>query len=224
MLWIYLVLVNFDEAPRNDDPFPDPALLDTIDNDQSQCIAKAFKAITEQVKNRRLPQEHHPSLESIVHEHMDIFQTQLSASPPADIPPSQIYLHMMRFRHGLNWGTSHNLKKSSSESLCRHYARKEYSTLTPQASLSSTPLLVPKSRGAKWRFTVDLRAVNMFTEPISDGQPLKLVTHSTWLYANFDLSHGYLEPSMATYTQECRFLLLPMASSRPYVCYMAHRM
>ena len=62
---------------------------------------------------------------------------------------------------------------------------------------ASAPFLVSKPGPAKFRFTVDLRAVNKFTVEHQYPMPnleyeLSKLAHARH-YATFDLSHGYLQ-------------------------------
>lgn len=69
-------------------------------------------------------------------------------------------------------------------------------------------LILPKAGLPKWRFTIDLRPINLFTVlyqfPIPRVEIEVTKTAGSFLYANFDLSRGYWQLPLYPNSQECQ--------------------
>ena len=78
--------VNFHAARTKEDPFPDPSLLDPIDEDQHDDIRKAVEDMQKTAKDNGLADAYESNIKGILRDHMDIFRTSFSARPPAKLP------------------------------------------------------------------------------------------------------------------------------------------
>ena len=84
--------INYHAARIDQDPFPDPSLLDLIDSDQHEAIEDAVDSMIEKAKQSGMGYTHLKQLQAILAENIDIFRVSLSAGPPADIRPLKIEL------------------------------------------------------------------------------------------------------------------------------------
>ncbi len=88
----------------------------------------------------------------------------------------------------------------------------------PSSRWASAPLLVPKPGLTKFRFTVDLRSVNKYTEkhafpmPVLEHELHKLAPSQR--YANFDLSQAYWQLPLDRGSQECQSFITPLGYLR----------
>ena len=78
---------------------------------------------------------------------------------------------------------------------------------------ASAPLEVPKKGPEKFRFTVDLRALNDQTEkivwPMPNSETVLSELQGDTCFASFDLCEGYWQLPSAEETQECESFLCP---------------
>ena len=187
---------NYFENRSAADEFPNPYLMDSITAESNRDAV--LTAIEDQIKETEangLAKQKREELRSLINNNMSIFCTTFSGGPPADIKPLKIDLtpdsRPVRVK----------LRNYSQEQ--REFLKKFVADLlscgmvypNPTSSWACAPLLVPKDGPAKFRFTVDLRPVNKFTEKHGFLMPnieqeLHTVSGSNY-FAKFDLSHGY---------------------------------
>lgn len=210
--------VNYHKARTEEDPFPDPSLLDLIDKDQHDEIKAAVKGMEQAAKKQGLADVYESNLKGILHDHMDIFRTSFSAGPGAKLPPLKIELtpdaKPVKVR----------LRKYSQDQ--EDFMRKFVDDLVanglayanPTSKWACAPLLVPKI-GGPYRFTIDIRPVNLFTikhhfpMPNLDIEITKV--KSSKYFANFDMSHGYWQLLLDVMSQECQSFITPFGIYTP---------
>lgn len=84
--------VSYNEARNEPDPFPDPSLLDPLDNVQHEDIRANMDKLLETARGNGFPEEHWDTYHRIVHDHIDAFRVAFSHSQPAHLPPLRIDL------------------------------------------------------------------------------------------------------------------------------------
>lgn len=204
---------NYYMAQTEEDPFPDPSLLDPLDSEQHDDVLGAVHDMIERSKSNGLPDQYHDRLEKMVYSHLDVFRTGLSSGPAAKLPPLQIALtpdaKPVKVR----------LRNYSQEQ--REFLRTFVATLlekgmvyrNPTAPWAAAPLLVPKPGPAKFRFTVDLRPVNKYTVkhqfPMPNVEQELTKLANAQHYATFDLSHGYWQLPLHENSQALQTFITP---------------
>lgn len=78
--------VVYDMALRNEDPFLDPSLLDSVDANQHEDIREAVDDMIDVAIANGLPPKEAETLKEIVHENLNIFRTSLSSGPATQVP------------------------------------------------------------------------------------------------------------------------------------------
>ena len=204
--------VNYNTARNEEDPFPDPSLLDPIDADQHEDICKAVDNLEKTAREKGLADVYESNLKGILRDHMDIFRTSFSAGPPAKLPPLKIELmpnakpvrvRLRKYSQGQRDFLSDFVKDLVAHGMA--YAN-------PTSKWACAPLLVPKP-GALYRFTVDLQPVNIFT--VRHHFPMPVLEHmflrlsGSRYFANFDMSHGYWQLLLDLLSQECQSFITP---------------
>lgn len=157
--------VKYYQARSEADPFPDPSLLDPVDNEQEEEINLVAQHIFKSAREEGIGEAHADALQNTVLQHMDIFQVGLSAGPPAKLPPLKIEL-LPETRP-----VQDRLRNYSQEQ--RDFLATFVSKLlecgmvysNPTSKWACAPLIVLKFGPSQFRFTVDLRPVNKFTLP-----------------------------------------------------------
>jgi len=209
---IYRPQVNYYDVQSQEDPFPDPAFLDPHGSKDEEERQKAIRKMADRAK-KQLPPKHHSELDDIVQDFHDVFHLNLTNGKPAKLPPLKISLtnDAKPIRAKLR---KYNPEQAVFlKSFVGKLEEKGHVYANPTSRWASCPLLVPKPGPSKFRFTVDLRAVNNYTEkfaypmPILEHELTKLATATC--YANFDLSHGYWQLPLSSESQECQSFITP---------------
>ena len=187
---------NYFENRSAADEFPNPYLMNSMNAGSNRDAV--FAAIEDQIKEtdaNGLSKQKQEELRSLIKNNLSIFCTTFTAGPPVDIKTLKIDLNPdcrpVRVK----------LRNYSQEQ--REFLKKFVADLlscgmvyaNPTSSWACAPPLVPKDGPARFRFTVDLRLVNKFTEKHGFLMPnieqeLHTVGGSSY-FAKFDLSHGY---------------------------------
>lgn len=85
--------------------------------------------------------------------------------------------------------------------------------LNNSSSSVSAHLVKPKPGPNKWRSTVHLRPINLYIVQqhylIPNLEQDILESRGLSLYANFDVSHGYLQLLLSPESQECQSFITP---------------
>lgn len=204
--------VNYYRARTEGDPFPDPSLLDPVDMEQHEAITTALARMQTAAFDAGLASDKRPVLAKLLSDHVDIFRTSFSSGPPARLPPLRIELTpdakpvKVRLR---------NYSQDQRDFLAKFVKDLVHHGLAypnPTSKWACAPLLVPKP-GALYRFTCDLRPVNIFT--IGHQFPMPNLEHELTklgkarFYANFDFSHSYWQLMLARESQECQSFVTP---------------
>lgn len=212
--------VHYNSARNEEEPFPDPSLLDPVDADQHEEIKSVAETMVESAKKNGLSDERHNELKKTVLDHMDIFRCSFSAGPPAKLPPLKIDLTAdakpVKVRLRNYSADQRRFLGVFVKSLVSH----GMAYPNPTSKWACAPLLVPKP-GAEFRFTTDLRPVNKHT--INHQYPMPNLEHELTnlgkekpqCFANFDMSHSYWQLMLASESQECHSIITPDGTFTP---------
>lgn len=186
--------VYYHAARSETDPFPEPSLLDPLDEDQQMNIRTVVDQMIQPASYNDLYPDLVTRLRNMIQEHIDIFRLSFSASPPAGLPPLKIALNDDSRPVLVKLRNNSQEQKEFLRDFVSDLVRNGMAYPNPSSKWAAAPLLVPKP-DAKFRFTVDLRPVKKITirhqYPIPNiEQELTTLGNST-VYARFDLSHGY---------------------------------
>lgn len=205
--------VHYDEARSAPDPFPDPSLLDPLDDAQHDDIRAAVEKMLQAAQDNGLPPYYWERLQTLVYDHIDVFRVSFSSGPPARLPPLRIELTTEASPVRCRLRNYSSEQKNFMEDVVGKLIKAGMVYPNPTARWASPPLIVPKPGAARFRFTVDLRAVNCFTirhhfpMPLLDNELTKL--KGSKFFADFDLSHGYWQLLLHADSQECQSFLTP---------------
>ena len=83
---------NYYKARREQDPFPDPSLLDPIDSAQHSEIIEAMNMMKVDTRKNGLPDSEALHPDALIDSFADIFRISLSSRPPAKLRPLKIEL------------------------------------------------------------------------------------------------------------------------------------
>lgn len=144
---------------------------------------------------------------------MEVFNTQLSKGPSANIPPLEINLMNRAVPIIAELKKYSQYQREFLENFVSELCLNGMAYPNPKSAWAAAPLLVHKSGVAKWIFTVDLREVNKYTANHAYPTPsledeLHMLNGSS-VYANFDLSHAYWQIHLANDSQECQSFITP---------------
>ena len=204
--------VNYHAAHTEEDPFPDPSLLDPIDEDQHDDIRKAVADIQQTAKDNGLADVFESNLKGILRDHMDIFRTSFSAGPAAKLPPLKIDLTPDAKPVKVRLRKYSQEQKEFMRDFVNDLVANGMAYPNPTSIWACAPLLVPKP-GARSRFTVVLQPVNVFT--VRHHFPMPNLEHElsglagAVYFANFYMSHGYWQLLLALLSQECQSFITP---------------
>lgn len=205
--------VNYFESRNEEDPFPDPALLDPEMNDKSRILHGEVEGMIQRAYDQGFSPALRDQLKNLVHSFKGIFFIGLSGGPPAKLKPLEIELAPDAKPIKVK------LRKYSQEQKCflsnfvSELMEKGMLYPNPTAAWAAAPLLVPKPGPAKFRFTVDLRPVNKYTLKHQYPMPniefeLHRLTKAT-CFATFDLSHGYWQLPLHPDSQALQSFITP---------------
>ena len=143
---------------------------------------------------------------------MDTFRTSFSAGPPAKLPPLKIELTPDAKPVKVRLRKYSQEQKEFMRELVNDLVAHGMAYANPTSKWACAPLLMPKP-GARFRFTVDLQPVNIFT--VRHNFPMPNLEHElsglkdAMYFANFDMSHGYRQLLLALLSQECQSFITP---------------
>lgn len=205
--------VNYNAARNEEDPFPDPSLLDPIDSMQHKEVETETEEMLHKAKENGLSTDHSEKMRYLVQSHKNIFRTAFSSGPPADLRPLRIDLTPEARPVKVRLRNYSKEQRNFLDDQMSKLIRAGMVYLNPTSKWACAPLLVPKPGPAKFRFTVDLRPVNKYTErhqfPLPHiEQELSKLSGSRF-YAIFDLSHGYWQLPLSEDSQECQSIITP---------------
>ena len=215
---IFRPQVNYYKVQTQEDPFPDPAFLDPVGSKEEEERQEAINKMKNRAK-KQLPSQHHRQLDDLVDEFQDVFHLNLTNGSPAHLPPLKITLtkEAKPIRAKLR---KYNPEQADFlKSFVDKLESNEHFYSNPTSRWASCPLIVPKPGPSKFRFTVDLRAVNNYTEKFA--YPMPMLEHelhklaSASCYTNFDLSHGYWQLPLSAESQECQSFVTPHGVYNP---------
>lgn len=152
-------------------------------------------------------------LENLLTEFEDIFRVRLGKSPPAKVEPMKVKLKL-----GARplIAKTRRYKQDQRDFLNKYMNELErmgFVIKNNQAQWASAPLLVPKDSKAKFRMTVDLRAVNAATEPVSwpmphiDSEIYDLSESNS--FATIDFVSGYWQLPLDKQSQAAHSIITP---------------
>lgn len=205
--------INYFTARSEPDPFPDPSLLDPLDENQHNEIQKATSCMVQSAHLAGLSVTETQDLQDLVNANIDIFRTGLSSGPPADIKPLKIELtqdaHPVQVRLRNYSQTQREFLAAFVDKLVRN----GLAYPNPTSPWACAPLLVLKPGPSQFRFTVDLRPVNKFT--IRHQYPMPNLEHElckvsgSSFFASFDLSNGYWQLPLEESSQQLQYFITP---------------
>lgn len=197
--------VNYYAARAEEDPFPNPFLLDSIDSDQHDDIMAEVREAEKKAFDYGLPRDERPRLEKILSDHADIFRTSFSSGPPARLPLLKIELTADAKPVKVRLRNYSQAQRTFLDTFVSDLVQHGLAYPNPTSKWACAPLLVPKP-GADFRFTSDLRPVNIFT--IRHHYPMPNLDHElkklslSRFFDNFDMSHSYWQLMLALEYQE----------------------
>lgn len=178
-----------------EDPFPNPTLLDLLDEDQAESLDEAIGDMIQRAKENVLPETHLARVEQMVFRYRDVFRTGLSSGVPPKFPPLVIALTSDAKPTKVRLRNYSKAQKEFMKEFVSRLVEKRMAYENPAEEWAAAPLLVPKPGPAKFRFTVDLRPVNRYTKkhqyPMPNLEQEISKLGKAKYFANFDLSHGY---------------------------------
>lgn len=205
--------VNFYTARTEEDPFPDPSLLDPIDSDQHGEIIAEIGNLKKIARDNGLPNQDANRLDKIIDENRDVFRTSFSSGPHAKLRPLRIDLtrdaRPVKVRLRNYSKEQQDFLTDMTDKLVEH----GMAYPNPTSAWACAPLLVPKDGPTKFRFTVDLRPVNRFT--VKHQFPMPNIEHElgklsgSRYFATFDLSHGYWQLELDPESRHLQSFITP---------------
>lgn len=158
-------------------------------------------------------------LQQLLYSYEDIFRTEMTADNPVAVPPMKINIQKdstpVRFK-------VRRYPVEQAEFLKAFIAKLETMNFiyrNPESTWASAPLIIPKPSKERWRFTVDLRAVNKVTVPHIWPMPnietelSRIGSHAC--YATIDLCHMYWQFPLDKDSQECQSFITPQGVYTP---------
>lgn len=204
---------NYYSAWLEQDPFPDPSLLDSVDADQHSGIKDTIMDMVARATTNGLLEQFHKRLEKLVYRYIDIFRIGLSSGPPARLPAMKISVtpEAKPVKERLR-NYSQEQRKFLAD-FVSSLVSKGMDYRNPTCPWASAPLLVPRTGPAKFRFTVDLRPVNKYTVKHNYPMP-NLEQEVTKLagschYARFDLSNRCWQLALDKKSQSLQPFITP---------------
>lgn len=186
--------VHYSDERYDTDPYPDTSLLDTVSEAQHSEALKYEERMLQTAEKNGFPKEFKSRLRKITYGHIDIFLIAFASGAPARFLP----LHIKLFAESAPTKCRLRNYSAQQQKFVRSTTSKlmaaEMIFLYSSGKWAAAPLIVPNPGDAKFRFTVDLRAVNRFTIPHyypmpNLGNELARLQGSRY-FANYDLSQG----------------------------------
>ena len=204
--------INFFGSRNDEDPFPNPNLLDLIQPNGDETNA-AIEDMLNDLKKVGLKDEHLNEFRRLVYDYSDIFCVGLSPGSPTKFQPLKINLTPDAKPVRVKLRNYSQDQRDFLRDFVNRLVANGMAYPNPSAIWASAPLLVPKPGPARFRFTVDLRPVNKFTVQNQYPMPnieceLTRLAHARY-FSQFDLSHGYWQFGLDKSSQECQSFLTP---------------
>lgn len=155
--------VNYYDIRQEEDPFPDPLLLDPVDTDQLQEVLDLIKDMIQTTINNGFPNRELPELREVISDHTDIFRVCFLSGPSAKLSPVKIDLMPNATLVHVFLRNYSQEQREFLSSFVAHLINFGMAYPNPTSPWSSAPLLVDKPSPVPFRFTVDPRPVNWFT-------------------------------------------------------------
>lgn len=155
--------VMYDKARCDEDPFPDPSLLGSIDADQHEDIRTAADEMIETPIVNGLPAAARGTLIQIVQENLNISRTTLSSRPSAKVAPLKISLTPDARPVCVRLRKYSQEQRQFLDNFVTDLIQAGMAYPNPSSPWASAPLIVLKPGAAHFRFTVDLRPINKYT-------------------------------------------------------------
>lgn len=190
--------VDYQTTHHDEDPFPDSALLDTVDSVQHGDIRNALDEIISSVIGNNVAKTNSKVIQEAVNEHISIFRDFISLRPPAkvaEVVPLRIEINKdARAVRVRLWKCSQDQR-----ALLQQFVSELLHTWmvypSPTSAYVSSSLIIAKQGPFRFRFTEYFRPVNKYTVghhfsmPNIEQELLKL--WKSRFFATFDLSHRY---------------------------------
>ena len=203
--------VNYYTAREEEDPFPDPSLIDPLDSDQAEDITKGIEEAIKKAVENGLPAEHHDAMKKVVYDHVDIFRTTFSSGPPAKFPPLKIELTADAKPVKVRLRKYSQPQHAFMQKLVKKLISCGMAYYNPTSPWACAPLIVPKPGSVEFRFTVDLRPLNKYIVKHQFPMPnlevsLTIVSRSKF-FAKVDFVHSYWQMLLEKLSQESQSFL-----------------
>jgi len=203
--------VNYYTAREEEDPFPDPSLIDPLDSDQAEDITKGIEEAIKKAVENGLPAEHHDAMKKVVYDHVDIFRTTFSSGPPAKFPPLKIELTADAKPVKVRLRKYSQPQRAFMQKLVKKLISCGMAYYNPTSPWACAPLIVPKPGSVEFRFTVDLRPLNKYIVKHQFPMPnlevsLTIVSRSKF-FAKVDFVHSYWQMLLEKLSQESQSFL-----------------
>lgn len=206
--------VNYQTARTEEDPFPDPSLLDPIGSDQHNDIRTYEASMKKSAEDSGLPWEYRKTMFELVNERTDVICNAFSAGPAAKNPPLKVHLMLNADTVKARLHYYSRDQRDFLKQLVATLVRDNMAYANPTSPWACAPLLVPKpGPEVRYRFTVDHRPVNRFT--VKHQSPIPNLEHeptrlsNSRYYATFDLSHCYLQVELDGTSQALQSFITP---------------
>ena len=183
--------VHYHTARTEREPFPNPSLLDSLDEDQHEDVRRMVGDMVTKAKKNGMPSAAAENLDRIVRGSMDVFRNSLSSGPPAKIRSLKIELTADAKPVKVRLRNYSQEQREFLSKFVQDLVEHKMVYLNQTSQWASALLLVHKPGPAKFRFTVDLRPVNKYT--IKHQFPMPNLEHElnklsgSQFYATFDL-------------------------------------
>ena len=205
--------VNFFTVRNEQDPFPDSSLLDPVDSEQHDEIASTVEQMVADAVDNGFPVDKLTELQKIVSDYIDIFRVTFSSGPPADFPPLRIDLHPTAKPIRVRLRNYSQAQRDFLATTVANLVKHDLAYANPTSPWASAPLLVPKPGPDGFRFTVDLRPVNQFTQkhqfPMPNlGQELTKLANSRHFFES-DFVHSYWQLPLHPESQASQSFITP---------------
>ena len=155
--------VHYRAARTEDDPFPDPSLLDPVDSTQHDEVLEAIANMKHKAKRKGLTDEQSNTLDGIIDSHTNVFRTSFSSGPAAKFPPLKIDITADAKPVKVRLRNYSQDQREFLKELVDKLVRTGMAYPNPTSRWACAPLLVPKQGPTRFRFTVDLRPINTYT-------------------------------------------------------------
>lgn len=207
--------VDYYRVREEEDPFPDPSVLDPLDIDQEDAIESGIDSLLEEANRNGMQGKELERLQRTVRAHKNVFRTSFSAGPPAKVQPLKIDLVPDATPVRVRLRNYTQAQRQFLKDFVAQLEKANMAYFNPSSAWACAPLLVPKPGpgGDEFRFTVDLRPINRFTVkhqfPMPNLEQELTRTAQARFFALLDLSHSYWQLPLHEESQTCQSFLTP---------------